>query len=279
MFLNDQFDMFERQKFDIEEELYKINKDENDIISATKNFDSIIQSHDEQERELHRLNEEIIREKNQLENEKMFINLEITKLNEQNNELKEKINNLNNIKNQYATQAILNSNLNNNLYPMNDYNMSVRSNFNSFYNNNGMLSSGFRNSNFNTGFNSNRFNNINTLQNQNQIIKNDNKFYNSNLNKKPFKADEYLNERENKLKNQQYLNGKVISNDSFLMKEKEYLKQSNENFMRNTKNEYQNMKNDYMKGLSTSSNQLKEKEVFIDTSLINANKKSENQKN
>ena len=63
------------------------------------------------------------------------------------------------------------------------------------------------------------------------------------------------------------------------MKEKEYLKQSNENFMRNTKNEYQNMKNDYMKGLSTSSNQLKEKEVFIDTSLINANKKSENQKN
>ena len=277
MFLNDQFDLFRRQKFDINEELEKVNRDENDILSASKNFDKIIQSHDEKERELRILNEEIIREKNQLENEKMLINLEITKLNEQKNQLKEKISNLNNIKYQYATQAILSNNLNNNLYPKNnDYNMNSRSNFNNNYNDN---SSTLRNLNFNPGLtsNSNRFNMNNISQYPTQTIKSDTKFYNSNLNKKPFKADEYLNERQNKLKNQQILNGNVISNDSFLMKEKEYLKQSNENFMRNTKKEYQNMKNDYMKGLSTSSNQnmmlKKEEEVYIDPSIISANKK------
>ena len=278
MFLNDQFDLFKRQRFDIDEELEKINRDENDIRSASKNFDKIIQSHDENERELNRLNEEIIREKNQLENEKMFINLEITKLNEQKNQLKEKINNLNNIKYQFATQAILNNNLNNNLYTMNnDFNMSTRNNFNSIYNNNGMTSSTLRNSNFNPELTSNRFTTNTLYQNPNQTIKSDNRFYNTNFNKKPFKAEEYLNERQNKLKNQQILNGNVISNDSFLMKEKEYLKQSNESFMRNTKKEYQNMKNDYMKGLSTSSNQnmmlKKEQEVYIDPSIISTNKK------
>ena len=277
MFLNDQFDLFKRQRYDIEEELEKVNRDENDIRSASNNFDKIIQSHDENKRELDRLNEEIIRERNQLENEKMFINLEITKLNEQKKELREKFNNLNYIKYQFATQATLKDNLNNNLYTMNnDYNMSNRNNFNSIYNN-GMTSSTLRNSNFNPELTSNRFT-MNTLyQNPNQTIKNDNRFNNTNFNRKPFKAEEYLKERENKAKNQQILNGNVISTDSFLMKEKEYLKQSNESFMRNTKKEYQNMKNDYMKGLSTSSNQnmmlKKEQEVYIDPSIISTNKK------
>ena len=260
-YLNEQFEIFERDKANIEEEKTQFNNNNQDLLTATKRCNEKIKLNDQKQYEINKKKENINELRNKIENEKLLLNIQLMKINEQKKLMNEIIKNLENIKNQYYALPLFNDNKNLEFIPMKN-DMNSTNNFKT----NGMSSGRFTQSNFNYDLSSTGFNQMNNTNKQSmtQTFKSKN----TNLNYKPFNADEYFNN----LKNMQIINGARVSNDSFLLKEKEYLKQSNESFMKKTKNEYQNMKNDYLKGLSTSSNNnmmlKKEEEVNIDPSMI-----------
>ena len=116
------------------------------------------------------------------------------KINEQKKLMNERIQNLENIKNQYYALPLFNDNKNLEFIPMKN-DMNSTNNFKT----NGMSSGRFTQSNFNYDLSSTGFNQMNNTNKQSmtQTFKSKN----TNLNYKPFNADEYFNNLQNKKKN------------------------------------------------------------------------------
>ena len=162
----------------------------------------------------------------------------------------------------YATQPFQNEDnfiyplINNNI----DQNQGVTFKINNNYNYTNTL---------NPKITTNEFNNI-TQQPLNQTFKSKNSM-NNNSNLKPFNADEYFNNLQNKKKMSQLTNDNRVSEDEkFLMREKEYLRQSSQSFNNNInfKNEYNKQLNEHMKQINFSGSNFNDNDNLISTSKI-----------
>ena len=244
--------------------------------------------------------ENLLKEKSDLETEKLNVNSEKLKIERERNDMKLRLESLDAIRMKYATEPVLNGN--NYVLPKDDYLSQKNYNFNYSQSNgfgntiNTFNNSKFDNnntSNFHKDFNTtNNFNNTNIRDTFNPNV-NSNDFINNNLNNinepmsqtynnlkdttlnnninnsfhKPFNAEEYLNNYQNKIKNSQILNDSIVYGDNFLINEREYIKQSNES-LNNVKKEYEQQFNEYLKqkSFSNPNNKYDDNENQISTS-------------